>query len=78
MNRLTLLLAWLAPLWFIGHFIEQCNYYKLCIQFDSFKGKWCVRVGRHHYSRSSSLRRALFLALRKVDPSQPAANKDAP
>ena len=59
-------LARRCPLWSAGHFIKWCDYYKLRIQFDSFKGKWGVRVGKHHYSRSPSLRAALIAALRKL------------
>ena len=72
MSKLTLLLAWCFPLWSAGHFIKWCDYYKLRIQFDSFKGKWGVRVGKHHYSRSPSLRVALIAALRKVGQDRPA------
>lgn len=90
-SRLTLLLAWLAPLWKRAYlwFFIKCMMPIFCLIcpvdfIDSLwqkrvfiaarfsKGNWHIRVAKHHYSKSPSLRTALVAALRKVRPEPPA------
>lgn len=81
MSKLTLLLAWLAPLWYIRrtHSPEvlcraTLGAFKRVAEAEpgkcgllDFTGEWHVAFGLHHYSHSKSLRTALVLALRKLD-----------
>jgi hypothetical protein len=69
MNRLTLLLAWLAPLWFIVREWKNGTR-KMRLHHKAGSGQWSVAFGKHHYSTAPSLRTALVAALRKVKPAQ--------
>lgn len=69
MNRLTLLLAWIAPLWFM-HRISHKTPMFLRAHLSPFDFQWHVAFRNHHFSKSYSLRRALVAALRKVKPAQ--------
>ena len=71
MSKLTLLLAWVAPLWTV-------EYLGPIVQFSwkhigpDYKPEWAVRFEPHHFSKSPSLRVALCAALRKLGQDRPA------
>lgn len=72
MSKLTLLLAWLAPLWFL----QTPLAHKLGFIVHRYSsGWWHVRCGNHHFSTSPSLRTALLAALRKLGQSRPAKSQ---
>ena len=67
MNRLTLLLAWLAPMITVELLARRGHNLKL----NRLRGGWwAVRVAPHRFSYAPSLRTALVAALRKVKPAQ--------
>ena len=92
--RLTRLLAWCCPLWYIRHIHSPetlCRVtlgaFKRVAEAEpgkcgliAFTGEWHIAFGLHHYSHHRSLRRALLMALRKVEqkPAQPAGVEKAP
>ena len=69
MSKLTLLLAWVAPLWFIQTPWAWIRHVKA---ESLLNRKWQVKFGNHHYSVSPSLRTSLCAALRKVRHDRPA------
>ncbi len=71
-HRLRLLAAWIAPLWFLQ---TPWAWQRVAKAESLLNRKWQVRFGRHHYSRSPSLRTALVAALKKLDKPTRAAPK---
>ena len=70
MSKLTLLLAWVAPLWYLRRASRLPRHVRA--DLSPFTLTWAVAFGRHQFSTSPSLRTALVAALRKLKQDRPA------